>query len=119
MVDSINSNSALGIQQFNKSLSRLNTTQDRISTGLKINGPKDNSAIFAIAQVLQGQSAGAAAVKTTLNSAESVVGTAISGGQVVGDLLTEIKGKIVQANYPSLDQASRDAIGAEVQQLVD
>jgi flagellin len=119
MVDSINSNSALGIQQFNKSLSRLNTTQDRISTGLKINGPKDNSAIFAIAQVLQGQSAGAAAVKTTLNSAESVVGTAISGGQVVGDLLTEIKGKIVQANDPSLDQASRDAIGAEVQQLVD
>ncbi len=119
MVDPISSNSALGIQQFNKTLNSLNKTQNRISTGLKINGPKDNAAIFAIAQVLQGQSAGAAAVKTTLNNAESVVGTAVSAGQVVGDLLTEIKGKIVQANDPSLDQSSRDAIGAEVQQLVD
>lgn len=118
MVDPINS-SGLGIQQFNKTLSGLNKTQSRISTGLKINGPKDNSAIFAIAQVLQGQSAGAAAVKTTLNNAEAVVGTAISGGQIVGDLLTEIKGKVVQANDPALDQAGRDAINAEVQQLVD
>lgn len=119
MVDPINSSSGLGIQQFNKTLSGLNKTQSRISTGLKINGPKDNSAIFAIAQVLQGQSAGTAAVKTTLNNAEAVVGTAISGGQVVGDLLTEIKGKVVQANDPALDQAGRDAINAEVQQLVD
>ncbi len=119
MVDPINSNSALGIQQFNKTLSGLNKTQGRISTGLKVNSPKDDAAIFAIAQVLQGQSSGAAAVKTALNSAESTVGTAISAGQQVGDLLTDIKGKIVQASDPALDQASRDAIGAEINQLVD
>lgn len=119
MVDPINQNSALGIQQFNKTLKGLNTTQNRISTGLKVSGPKDNAAIFAVAQVLRGQSAGAAAVKTSLNNAESTVGTAISAGQVISDLLVEIKGKVVQANQPGLDQASRDALGAEVQQLVD
>jgi hypothetical protein len=118
MVNSINSNFGLGIQQLNKNLSGLNKTQSRITTGLKVNGPKDNSAIFAIAQNLLGQSAGAAAVKTTLYSAEAVVGTAIAGGQIVGDLLTEIKGKVVQANNPALDQVGRDAINAEVQQLV-
>ena len=118
MVNSINSNSGLGIQQLNKNLSGLNKTQSRITTGLKVNGPKDNAAIFAIAQNLLGNSAGAAAVKTTLYSAESVVGTAIAGGQIVGDLLTEIKGKVVQGNNPALDQAGRDAINAEVQQLV-
>jgi flagellin len=119
MVNSINSNSGLGIQQLNKTLSGLNKTQSRITTGLKVNGPKDNSALFAIAQNLLGQSAGAAAVKTTLYSAEAIVGTAIAGGQIVGDLLTEIKGKVVQGNNPALDQVGRDAINAEVQQLVD
>ena len=119
MVNSINSNSGLGIQQFNKNLNDLNKTQSRITTGLKVNGPRDDSAIFAIAQNLLGDSAGAASVRTSLNSAESVVGTAIAGGQIVGDLLTEIKSKVVQANDPALNLAGRDAINAEVQQLVN
>lgn len=119
MVDSINTNtsSALNIQQLAKTKSQLNGTQNRISTGLKINGPKDNAAIFQVSQILAGQAAGTSAVKSSLSSAESTVGVAVSAGQQVSDLLTDIKAKVVQANQPGLDSASRQAIDAEFQQL--
>lgn len=119
MVDSINTNNsaALNIQQLAKTKKELNGTQNRISTGLKISGPKDNAAIFAVSQILAGQAAGTTAVRASLNSAESTVGVAVSAGQQVSDLLTDIKAKAVQANDPSLSSSARQQIDAEFQQL--
>ncbi len=121
MVHSINNNesSNLGIQQLNQTTRDLKTSQQRISTGLKINGPKDDAATFAIAQTLRGQSAGAAAAQAALSVGESTVGTALSASQVVTDLLVEIKGKVLQANQEGLSTASRNAINAEFNVLRD
>lgn len=76
MVDSINTNnsSAQNIQALVKAKKELNGTQNRISTGLKISGPKDNAAIFAVSQILAGQASGTSAVRSSLNSAEATVG---------------------------------------------
>ena len=119
MVISINTNSSadLGIQQLNKTNQSLRKSQTKISTGLKINGPKDDAATFAIAQALRGQAAGAQAVKTALSSGESTVNTALSAGQSVSDRLIEMKAKIVQANQSGLDDASRTALNNDIAAL--
>ncbi len=119
MVLSINTNPGadLGVRQLNTTNRELLKTQKRISTGLKINGPKDNAAIFAIAQALRGQVAGATAVKGALSAGESTVATALAAGQTVSDLLIEMKAKIVQGNQSGLDASSRNALNNDLAAL--
>lgn len=119
MALSINTNPGadLGVQQLNRTKRELQKTGLRISTGLKINGPKDDAAIYAIAQALRGQVAGATAVKGALSAGESTVATALAAGQTVSDLLIEMKAKIVQANQSGLDGSARTALNNDLAAL--
>ncbi len=119
MALSVNTNPGadLGIQQLNKTKRDLLKTGNRITTGLKVNGPKDDAAIFAIAQALRGQVAGATAVKGALSAGESTVATALAAGQTVSDLLIEMKAKIVQGNQSGMDASSRNALNNDLAAL--
>ena len=112
MALSINTNlgAMVALQNLNKTGKLLEQTQLRITTGLKVNSPKDDAATFAIAQTMRGEIAGIKAVKSALANGESIVNTAISGGMAIADLLTEMKAKIVQANQEGLDSQSRTAL---------
>ena len=109
---SVNTNvgAMLALQNLNKTNSMLETTQLHITTGLKVNGPKDDAATYAIAQRTRGDIAGMGAVKTALSNGEATVNVAITAGKAVADMLTEMKAKTVQANQAGLDTASRDAL---------
>ncbi len=52
---SVNTNygAYVALQNLNATNKALSETQNRINTGLKISGPKDNGAIFAIAEGLR------------------------------------------------------------------
>ena len=119
MVLSVNTNPGadLGIQQLSRTKRELLKTGNRITTGLKINGPKDDAATYAIAQALRGQVAGATAVKGALSAGESTVATALAAGQTVSDLLIEMKAKIVQANQSGLNASSRNALNNDLAAL--
>tara|TARA_Y100000588_G_scaffold337352_1_gene378765 strand:- start:181 stop:996 length:816 start_codon:yes stop_codon:yes gene_type:complete len=121
MVDTVTTNpgSLTSIRSLNKSSNLLNKTQNRISTGLKVSGPRDNAAIFAINQLLQGQVAGAGAVQGALRFGESAVNVATTAGTEVSNLLTDLKGIAVQASQEGLDDASRQALQNEFNSLVD
>lgn len=121
MALSVNTNPGadLGIQQLNGTKRDLLKTGNRITTGLKINGPKDDAATFAIAQALRGQVAGATAVKSALSAGESTVATALAAGQTVSDLLIEMKAKIVQGNQSGLDTSARTALNNDLAALTD
>jgi flagellin len=108
----------LGIDQLNRTKKDLNKTQQRITTGLRVNGPKDDAAIFAVAQVLRGESAGAQSVKTALNNAEATVNVAASASVEVSNLLIDLKTKALEASNPALDASSRSTINNEFQSLV-
>ncbi|MCZ6523144.1 MAG: flagellin [Alphaproteobacteria bacterium] len=112
MTLSINTNvgAMIALRHLNKTNSLLENTQLRITTGLKINGPKDDASTFAIAQNMRGDIAGMAAVRTALVTGESIVNTAVQGALAISDLLLEMKAKIVQANQDGLDTASRTAL---------
>ena len=59
---------------------------------------------------MRGDISGLQSVKTVLANGEASVNTAITAGQSVTDLLTEMKAKVVQANQAGLDSQSRTAL---------
>jgi len=119
MVQSINTNAGAfsALEKLNQTTKSVGNTTNRISTGLKINSPKDDAATLAIAQRLLGDIGGAGAIKSGLNYAQATVGVAQVGAQAVGDLLTEMKSVAVQANQDGLDSESRAALNAEFNSL--
>ena len=114
-----NSGALTALEQLTRTNKKLNTTQLRITTGLKVTGPKDDAATYAIAQRLRGDIAGTNAVKIALSNGEATVNVAISAGKSIADLLTEMKAKIVQANQAGLDSASRTALENDFKALRD
>ena len=91
MVMSVNTNpgAMIALQSLAKTNMFLEMTQLRITTGLRVNGPKDDAAIFAIAQNMRGDIAGMSAVKTNLSLGQSVVSVAIDAGKAIEDLLID------------------------------
>jgi flagellin len=116
---SVNTNAGamIALQNLSKTNKGLETTQLRVTTGLKVNGPKDDAATFAIAQNMRGDIAGMQAVKLALSMGEATVNVAISAGKAVSDLLIEMKAKVVQANQAGLDTDSMTALNNEFTSL--
>ena len=118
---SINTNvgAFVALQQLNKTTSQLEVTQLRITTGLRVNGPKDDASNFAIATRLRGDIKGIESVKIALATGDSIVNVAIQAGKSIADLLTDMKAKVVQANQAGLDSASRTALNNDFTSLRD
>ena len=91
--------------------------QNRITTGLRVNGPKDDAATFAIAQNMRGDIAGMNALKTTLGLGQSTVNVAIDAGKAISNLLTEMKAKSVQASQAGMGSDSYSALQNEFRAL--
>ena len=119
MVLSVNTNAGafIALQNLTRTIKDLELTQLQVTTGLKVNGPKDDAATFAIAQNQRGDIAGFIAVKTALASGEASVGVAVEAAKSISDLLIEMKQKIVQANQAGLDANARTAIQQDFAQL--
>ena len=121
MVLSVNTNvgSMVALQNLNITNKLLEKTQLRITTGLKINGPKDDAATYAIAQNMRGDIGSYRAVKIALAAGESTVNVAISAAKSISDLIIEMKAKVVQANQEGLDTQSRTALQNDFNALRD
>ena len=118
---SVNTNTGamIALQYLNQTENDLMSTQNQISSGLKVASAKDNGAVFAIAQNMRGDIAGYQSVSDSLNRGVSTVDVAISAGQSISDLLNEMKGKALAAADSSLDTASRSALNADFTALRD
>ncbi len=116
---SVNTNmgAMVALQNLNLTNRQLERTQLSITTGLRVNGPKDDASTFAIAQNMRGDIAGLGAVKQALATGEATVSVAIEAGKSVSDLLIEMKAKVVQANQAGLDSTSRSALHNDFSEL--
>ena len=112
MVVSVNTNAGamLALQALRKTSGQLAVSTLRITTGLKVKGPQDDPATFAIAQNLRAEIASVAAVRTTLSLGQSTVDVAIDGATAVSDLFTEMKAKAVQGSQSGLDATTQDSL---------
>ena len=120
-MSSVNTNygAMVALQNLNATNKALAETQNRVNTGLRVSGPKDNGAVFAIAQKLRGDVQSMNAINNSLNRAVSVVDTGIAAGQAVSDLLKEMKEKALAAKDSTISQTARDAYNADFKALRD
>lgn len=117
--NSINTNvaSMQAIAAFNAINAELFEVQTRITTGRKVNGPKDNPAVWAIAQNQRSELRALDSVKGSLQRNMGVVDVALSAGETVSDLLGQMKALAVSAQDYDVPSPARAAINEEYQSL--
>lgn len=121
MYNSVNTNNGamVALQNLNKTNMQLQTTQNRINTGLNIASAKDNGGIYAIAQRMRSEVSGYGVVQDSLNRGISTVDVTLAAGEAISDLLIEMKEKALAAGDTSLDSASRTALNEDFKALRD
>lgn len=113
-----NTSALQALQNLNRTNDRLADVQSRVNTGLKVQGAKDNAAVWAVAQNQRADNSAYEAVKTSLNRATSVADVSLAAGQSISDLLVELRAKATAAADPSSSAASRKAYDDEFQSLL-
>ncbi|TAJ66959.1 flagellin [Brevundimonas sp.] len=113
-----NNSAAIALQNLTRTNDRLGDVQSRISTGLKVQGAKDNAAIWAIAQGQRADVGALSAVKQSLDRATSIADVALSAGESVSDLLNQLKEKVVAAKDSSLKTQSRQLLDSDFKALL-
>ncbi len=111
MVNSIHTNAGAmsALQNLNRANQELEVTQNRVSSGFKVTGARDNSAVFAVAQNMRGDVSALTAVRTSLDRANSIADVALAGGEAISDLLIQMREKALGAKDPSIDATARGA----------
>ena len=113
-----NHSAAIALQNLSSTNSKLGDVQGRISTGLKVQGAKDNAAVWAIAQQQRADVGALSAVKQSLDRATSISDVAMAAGESISDLLNQLKEKVVAAKDESLKTQSRELLNADFKALM-
>ncbi|WP_203294150.1 flagellin [Maricaulis parjimensis] len=114
-----NTGAMIALQNLNKTNEEMQGVQNRINTGLKIAGAKDNAAIYAVAQGMRSDIGALEAVQTGLNRATTIGDVALAAGESISDMLIQMREKATAAMDPSLDTFSRQAYDADFKALLD
>jgi len=119
-MSSINTNigALVALKNLGATNSLLERTQDRVSTGLKVIGPKDDASTFSIAQGLRADLKSFDAVQQSLSSGRGVVAAAIAGATAVSDLLADIKKKVIEASNPANTATQQSILSADYNSMI-
>jgi flagellin len=120
MAQSINTNvGSLSAQRYaQKAQNDLSTSMTRLSSGMRINGAKDDAAGLAISDRMTSQTRGLTQASRNANDSISLAQTAESALGNVGDNLQRIRELAVQAANVTNTDSDRVALNAEAQQLI-
>lgn len=119
MASVINTNVASLNSQRNLSTSQsqLNTSIQRLSSGLRINSAKDDAAGLAISDRMNSQIKGMTQATRNANDGVSMAQTAEGALSSSGDILQRIRELAVQSSNSSNSASDRKAVQTEVTQL--
>ena len=84
---------------------QLSETQNRISTGMKVNSAKDNASYFSISTTMDSESGMNKAVNEGLTLAKNSVSTARLGAETMVELAQEFVDRLAFAQTEGVDQA--------------
>ena len=120
MTTSIHTNTSamIALQNLNRTNEQLAATQSRVNTGLKVQGARDNAAVWAVAQGQRADRGSLEAVTTSLNRATSIADVSLAAGEQISDILLELKQKATAAADPSASAATRTSYNDEFQALL-
>lgn len=104
-------------RNLNTSQNSLNTSLQRLSSGLRINSAKDDAAGLAISERMTSQIKGLSVAQRNANDGISLAQTAEGALGEISANLQRIRELAVQASNGTNTQVDRDALDAEVTQL--
>ncbi|MCK0207900.1 flagellin [Starkeya koreensis] len=100
-----NTSSMVALQTLRTINSSLDDTNNRVSTGLRVNSASDNAAYWSIATTTRSDNGALGAVKDSLGLAKSSVDTVNTGLDTVRNALQKVKEKLITAASPDADRA--------------
>jgi len=115
MTMSVNTNGGalIALANLNNTSQQLQQAQNVVSTGLAVSSARDNGAVWAIAQGERATISSLDAVKSSLQTGQSIIDVANSAGSTVSDLLTQMEQKALAATDTSIDTASRASLNSD------
>lgn len=114
-----NTSAMIALQNLNKTNEDIQGVQNKINTGLRVAGAKDNSSVYAVAQGMRSDIGALGSVKSSLDRAVSIGDVAIAAGESISDLLIQMREKATAALDPSIDTFSRQAYDSDFKELLD
>lgn len=116
-MSSIMTNSAAmtALKSLQATNAALETTQARISTGLKVNDASDNAAYWSIATTMRSDNKALGTVQDALGLGSAKVDVAYTGINSAIDVVDEIKTKLVAAREPGVDKSKIQSEIGELQ----
>ena len=120
ITNSINTNlgAMVALRSLNMTNSALAKVQNRVSTGLKVIGAKDDASSFAIAQGIRAEVKAVGAVQQGINNAKGVASVALAGVTEISNLLGDIKKKIIEGMNPANTTSQQAILAADYDELV-
>ncbi len=118
-----NAAAMVALQNLSQTNRSLETTQGRISTGLRIASASDNAAYWSIATTMQSDNAALGTVEDALNLGSANIDVATAALSAARDLTDQIKNKIVASTQPGIDrtkvQNEIDALQDQLRSVAD
>lgn len=94
--------------------SKMDTTQQRISSGYRVETASDNAAYWSIATTMRSDNKALSTVQDALGLGAAKTDTAYTGLESAIEVVTEIKAKLVAAREPGVD---KNKINEELEEL--
>jgi len=106
-------------RNLNASQASLNTSIQRLSSGLRVNSAKDDAAGLAIAERMSAQVRGLTVAARNANDGISLAQTAEGALGKIGDMVQRMRELAVQSSNATNSKSDREALQDEVTQLKD
>ncbi|WP_428427556.1 flagellin [Pararhizobium sp.] len=103
-----NSSAMTALATLRSISSDMETTQGRISSGLKVGSASDNAAYWSIATTMKSDNKALSTVQDALGLGAAKTDTAYTGLNAAIDVVSEIKAKLVAAREPGVDKLKID-----------
>ena len=100
-----NSAAMTALASLNATATKLNGTEQRISTGQRVNSAQDNAAYWSIATTMKSDNSSLSTVKDALGLGAAMADVSYTALNSVIEVTQKIKDKLVAAMQPGVDKA--------------
>ena len=108
-----NASALTALQALSMTQKALQTVQNQVSTGLRVQNASDNAAYWSIATTMKSDNGALSAVKDALGVSTSMLNVATAAINSTIDVMNQIKKDLVAAQQPGADLAK---IGTDISQ---
>jgi flagellin len=113
-----NASAFVALRNMTNITNSLQTTQNRVSTGLRVSNAIDDSSSFAIAQGIRTELKAYSAVSQGLNNTKGIGKVALAGTTGVSNLLGDIRAKMTELSNEGITAAQRTILASDFDKLM-